>query len=322
MPIRAAMRKAAAGSGSRRHGSGLHSVLFTGHSVISAKAGKTAAGFLAISPLRIHRPMIVCRTVPVKNLVTPSKLPGTDFVINPYIGCPHKCVYCYAEFMKRFTNHAEDWGDFLDVKQAEKPIDGRKLAGKRIVISSVTDPYNAFEKRYKVTRHALEQLRNIPAAITIITKSDLILRDIDLIGRLENAEVAISLNSLDDTFRRRFEPHAPDAARRLSALHRLHEAKIRTILFMSPILPGITRFADIMDTSQAFTDEYWFENLNLDNMAHNRVARAIGRYYPELVPLYRAIYREGDRTYWKRLAHEIETHCRQHGIVFRNLFHN
>ena len=141
--------------------------------------------------------MIVRRIVPVKSLVAPSKLPGTDFVINPYIGCPHQCVYCYAEFMKRFTNHTEDWGDFLDIKRAEKPIDIRKLAGKRIVISSVTDPYNAFEKRYNVTRHVLKQLQNAHAAITIITKSDLILRDIDLIGRLENAEVAISLNSLE-----------------------------------------------------------------------------------------------------------------------------
>ncbi|WAV92033.1 radical SAM protein [Oxalobacter aliiformigenes] len=266
--------------------------------------------------------MIVRRIVPVKSLVAPSKLPGTDFVINPYIGCPHQCVYCYAEFMKRFTNHTEDWGDFLDIKRAEKPIDIRKLAGKRIVISSVTDPYNAFEKRYQVTRHILEQLQNAHAAITIITKSDLILRDIDLIGRLENAKVAISLNSLDDTFRRRFEPRAPDASRRLSALRRLHEAGIRTILFMSPIFPGITRFADILDASQAFTGEYWFENLNLDNMARNRVARAIGQYYPELVPLYRTLYREGDRTWWKRLARDIETHCRQHGMAFRNLFHN
>lgn len=266
--------------------------------------------------------MIVRKIVPVKNLVTPSGLPETDFVINPYIGCPHQCVYCYAEFIKRFTNHTEDWGDFLDIKQAQKPIDTRKLVGKRIVISSVTDPYNAFEKRYHVTRHVLEQLQNVHAAITIITKSDLILRDIDLIGRLENIQVAISLNSLDDTFRRRFEPRAPNASRRLSALHRLHETGIHTILFMSPIFPGITRFTDIIDTSKTFAGEYWFENLNLDNMARSRVARAIGRYYPELVPLYRTLYREGNKTWWKQLASDIETYCRQHDIAFQNLFHD
>ena len=70
-----------------------------------------------------------------------------------------------------------------------------------------------------------------------------------------------------------------------------------------------------------FTDEYWFENLNLDNLAHNRVARAIGRHYPGLVPLYRAIYRDGDNTFWKELAHDIADYCTQHGIAFRDLFH-
>ena len=143
----------------------------------------------------------------------------------------------------------------------------------------------------------------------------------ELIAGLENAEVAFSLNSLDDGFRRLFEPRAPDAKRRLAAMRRLHDAGIRTILFMSPIFPGITDFTDIIRASSDFTDEYWFENLNLDNLAHNRVARAIGRHYPGLVPLYRAIYRDGDNTFWKELAHDIADYCTQHGIAFRDLFH-
>lgn len=265
--------------------------------------------------------MIIRKTVPVKSLVSPSKLPGTDFVINPYIGCPHKCVYCYAEFMKRFTDHTEDWGDFLDIKEPEKPLPVKRLAGKRIVISSVTDPYNAFEKRYRITRGVLEQLQACAAHITLITKSDLVLRDIDLIGKQADIQVAVSVNSLDDVFRRRFEPRAPDAKRRLSAMRQLNEAGIRTVLFMSPMFPGITDFAEIVEASRTFTDEYWFENLNLDNMARNRVARAIGRYYPGLIPLYRAIYREGDRNYWNTLAGEIDRYCKPDGLAFRNLFH-
>lgn len=265
--------------------------------------------------------MIACRTVRVKNLLTPSKLPGVDYVINPYVGCPHKCLYCYAEFMKRFSDHTEDWGDFTDVKIPDTPIPLRRLTGKRLVISSVTDPYNAFEKRHGITRSVLEQLAGVPVAITLITKSDLIVRDMELIAGLENAEVAFSLNSLDDAFRRLFEPRAPDVKRRLAAMRRLHEAGIRTILFMSPIFPGITDFAAIIRASSAFTDEYWFENLNLDNLAHNRVARAIGRHYPELVPLYRAIYRDSDKTFWNELAHDIAGYCTQHGIAFRDLFH-
>lgn len=265
--------------------------------------------------------MIARKTIPVKNWITPSKLPGVDVVINPYVGCPHKCLYCYAEFMKTFTNHAEDWGDFLDVKQCDKPVPTHRLDGKSIVISSVTDPYNAFEKRYRVTRQILEQLQGSRAHITLITKSDLILRDIDLISRFENVEVAFSLNSLDDTFRRHFELRAPTAARRLDALRQIHEAGINTTLFMSPIFPGITDFREIIEASRTWVDTYWFENLNLNNSARNKVARAIGRHYPELVPLYRTIYREGDKSYWYRLMEEIDAFCSERGINYRHVFH-
>ena len=265
--------------------------------------------------------MIVRKTIPVKNWITPSKLPGVDYVVNPYVGCPHKCVYCYAEFMKSFTDHTEDWGDFLDIKQCDRPVPTGRLDGKSIVISSVTDPYNAFERQYRNTRQILEQLQGTHAHITIITKSDLVLRDIDLIGNLENVEVAISLNSLDDTFRRHFEPRAPDAKRRLEALHQLHEAGIGTVLFMSPIFPGITDFTEIVKASSHWVDTYWFENLNLKNAARNKVARAIGRHYPELIPLYRTIYREGDTSYWSGLMEEIENFCFENAIAYRNLFH-
>ena len=265
--------------------------------------------------------MIARQIVPVKSWITPSKLPGVDFVINPYVGCPHKCLYCYAAFMKTFTNHSEDWGDFLDVKHCDKPLSTKRLDGKRIVISSVTDPYNAFEKQYRITRHILEQLQGCQADITIITKSDLILRDIDLIGQLENVEVAFSLNSLDDNFRRHFEPRAPTATRRLDALRQIHEAGIKTVLFMSPIFPGITDFQEIVDASRQWVDTYWFENLNLNNTARNPVARAIGQYYPELIPVYRAIYRDGDKSYWYRLMDDIETYCIENRIAYRNVFH-
>ena len=89
------------------------------------------------------------QTIEVKNLITRSKLPDADFVINPYVGCNHGCVYCYAEFMTRFTGHAgERWGEFMDVKECAKPLPLKAIAGKTVLIGSVTDPYNPLEKRY------------------------------------------------------------------------------------------------------------------------------------------------------------------------------
>lgn len=81
----------------------------------------------------------------VKDILSKSNLPDADYVINPYIGCPNKCVYCYAEFMKRFTGHlGDEWGEFLEVKACSKKINKNNLKGKLVLLSSVTDPYNYF----------------------------------------------------------------------------------------------------------------------------------------------------------------------------------
>ncbi len=141
------------------------------------------------------------KIIEAKDYVTKSNLPASDYVINPYVGCPHGCKYCYARFMKRFTNHTEEWGSFIDIKRCLKPINTKRLSGKRIFISSVTDCYNSFEERYCITQNILNQLVNVDCFITIATKSSLILRDLELLKKLQNLTVAMSINTLDENFR-------------------------------------------------------------------------------------------------------------------------
>lgn len=114
-----------------------------------------------------------------KDLLTSSKI--GRYAINPYIGCPHACKYCYASFMKRFTNHPEPWGEFLDVKRCDKKIDLRKIDGKNVFMSTATDCYNPYEAKYKITRSILEQLVDSNCYLQISTKNKLILRDLDLL---------------------------------------------------------------------------------------------------------------------------------------------
>ena len=83
--------------------------------------------------------------ITVKDYLTKSNLPASDYVINPYVGCTHACKYCYACFMKRFTGHDEEWGSFLDVKECEKPISLSRIKDKSVFLSSVTDCYNLYE---------------------------------------------------------------------------------------------------------------------------------------------------------------------------------
>ena len=137
----------------------------------------------------------------VKTVMTKSSLPVGGFSVNPYVGCPHACRYCYASFMKRFTGHTEKWGTFLDVKNWPRITDPHKYDGQRIVIGSVTDGYNEHEATYKRTRMLLEQLRGTSAEIMVTTKSDLVLRDIDLLKTFPKATVSWSVNTLDERTR-------------------------------------------------------------------------------------------------------------------------
>ena len=101
---------------------------------------------------------VIEKHIQVNDYLTKSNLPASDYVINPYVGCPHGCKYCYASFMKRFTGHKEDWGTFIDIKQCDKKINVNKLKNKRVFLSSVTDCYNQFEEKYELTRNILKQL--------------------------------------------------------------------------------------------------------------------------------------------------------------------
>ena len=144
---------------------------------------------------------IIVDNVSVRSVMTKSTSPVGGFSVNPYVGCPHACKYCYASFMKRFTGHAEPWGTFLDVKHWEPIKNPHKYDGQRVVIGSVTDGYNPYEEKYCNTRKLLEELRGSTAEIMICTKSDLVLRDIDLLRQFPKVTVSWSVNTLDEQFR-------------------------------------------------------------------------------------------------------------------------
>lgn len=266
--------------------------------------------------------MIKVKEIKVNNFITESKLPDADFVINPYIGCPHKCIYCYAEFMKRFTNHNEDWGDFLDVKISEKPLNKNKISGKTVLFGSVTDPYNSFEKKYRITRNILEQLVGCDSNVEILTKSDLVLRDLDLLSKIENIRVGISMNTLDDTFRKSIEPHASSIDKRINALKELRNHRINTYLFMSPMFPAITAFKEIIIRTAGYVDMYCFENLNLRGGYLPRVLNYIEQFHPNLIELYHEIYKNKNMDYWLNLENQIRLYCNEKNLNYKIYFYH
>ena len=257
----------------------------------------------------------IIKKVTVKSVITKSNLPVCDYSVNPYVGCTHACRYCYASFMKRFTNHIEPWGEFLDVKYWPEISHPERYAGKEIFIGSVTDPYLPQEEIYRRTRALLEQLQGSGAKINIATKSDLILRDIDLLKTFPGVRIAWSINTLDESFKCDMD-NAVSIERRLAAMDQFHKSGICTVCFISPIFPEITNVKAIIERVKKQCNFIWLENLNLRGSYKAVIFDYIRQKHPDLLSLYKNIYSDGDHSYWRRLDMEIRSHAAEIGLRY------
>ncbi|MFH1212056.1 MAG: radical SAM protein [Candidatus Woesearchaeota archaeon] len=262
--------------------------------------------------------------IKASSIITKSNLPDAEFVINPYSGCMHSCLYCYARFMKRFTGHDEPWGGFLDVKINAPdliPADTLKYKGRFIFLSSVTDPYVPVEKKYELTRRILEKLVPLCPCIGIQTKSDLILRDIDLLKQFKNCEAGLTITTLDDGLRKEIEPFASPISNRIIALEKLKKAGIKTYVFIGPILPFLTDWEKIILKTRHCTDMYMFENLNVLGSIWDSVKVWLEKSHPDLLEEYEKIY-FSKNNYWETVEKEIKGFCKNQKIRCKIYFHH
>ena len=227
------------------------------------------------------------KEIEAKGILSKCGIPGIDFVINPYIGCRFGCKYCYASFMGRFVGKKiNDWGGYvypkinapeLLKKEVEKKLP-HKGKGKEIFLSSVTDPYQGLEAKYQLTRKCLEVLADwgFEGTLSILTKSNLVTRDIDVLKRFQQAVVGLTVTSADDGISRYFEKYAPPVSERFEALKKLNLAGIKTYAFIGPLLPHFV--ADEAGMEKVFhklveagTKDIYVEHLNLSSYIRGRL---------------------------------------------------
>jgi DNA repair photolyase len=189
------------------------------------------------------------------------------WAINPYVGCGHACVYCYARFIKRFTNHSEPWGTFVDVRVniadvLEKQLKSSKYEVSPIYIGTVTDPYQPLERKYQLMRKILAVLKDHPGPVSILTKSDLILRDLDLLKDLKKVDVSLTVNNLDEKWSRLTEPYSSPPRQRLKAMKKLVEDGLEVSAMMGPFWPFFTKPKELFSkfkqvgVSHVFTESF------------------------------------------------------------------
>ncbi len=258
---------------------------------------------------------MIIKEIETKNVITKTDIPVCDYAVNPYVGCSHACKYCYASFMKRFTGHPEPWGEFLDVKYWQPIKSPQKYAGKELFFGSVTDPYNPQEETYCRTRSLLEELQGSGVKLSIQTKSDLVLRDMDLIKSFPDARVGFSINTLDEDFKNDMDK-AVSIERRLSAMKLLHDNGIRATCFISPIFPEITDVKAIIERVKNQCNLIWLENLNLRGSYKTVILDYISEKYPQLAPLYDEIYKNGRKEYWELLNEDLQQFSDEIGLPY------
>ncbi|WP_326732758.1 radical SAM protein [Streptomyces phaeochromogenes] len=228
--------------------------------------------------------------IEAKTLIQKSKTPSNDYVINPYTGCVLGCAYRFASFAGRqFGRSATEWGDYLYVKTNAVELARKELAkmpeDKRrgtMLLSSVTDPYQGHETKYRLTRGILSELDAIayPGLVRILTKSPVVTRDIDLLTSPPRAEVGMTVTTADDKVSRWLEVRAPLASRRLRTLTELREADIPTFAFVGPLLPHFAARPELLDhlfgqLVETGITEVFMEHINLKRYIRERMDQVL-----------------------------------------------
>lgn len=246
--------------------------------------------------------MVQIHEITAKNIVTNSNLPHVDFVMNPYTGCAFACAYCYASFMGRFVDEPlNNWGKYVYVKTNAVELLDQKLSkmrnkNKSIMLASVTDAWQYIDKKYEITRGLLQTLvkHDYPGKIVCLTKSDLILRDLDLIKQLHNVEVGFTITSTQNKVSKSLEVFAPNVEKRLATLKQFCDAGIKTYVFIGPVFPHFMNNYDELDElfkqiKQAGNNDIYIDMLNTKDYIAKNLEPVINQQPEDVQKAYKDI---------------------------------
>ncbi len=261
----------------------------------------------------------VCKTILNKNS-------SGNYSLNCYTGCTHGCVYCYARFMQRFHPHDEAWGKFVDVKINAVEVLKRQLRLLKpgeVFISSACDGWQPVEARYLLTRRCCELLLEFGFRVNLLTKSVLVLRDLDLFSR-RKVRVGISAATLDEGLGKLWEPQAPGVEERLRVVGEARGAGLETTIMFAPLLPLLSDGRDslcvLFQRAADFeVDSIWVDALNPRPRVWPSVARLLTDHFPELRRRYYGImFNNKLRTaYLAQLRSEVSLVARRLGLADR-----
>jgi DNA repair photolyase len=246
------------------------------------------------------------REEPCRSALNRVKGMRFNWSLNPYMGCVHRCTFCYVRAYERRADRPADdrYGTSIRVKINVAEVLRRELARpswerEEVTIGAATDPYQPAEGRYRLTRACLEALAEARNPFGIITRGPMIVRDIDMLteaARRASVSVTFSIPTLDEEVWRKTEPSTAHPRQRLRAVSTLVDAGIRTGVGMAPILPGISDRPDqlrevVKAAREAGATGIWTNLLFLRPGTREHFLEHLAEDWPELLPHYRQLYR-------------------------------
>ena len=237
---------------------------------------------------------VVVRENVCKTILNRSGL--SDYSLNCYTGCIHACVYCYARFMQRFHPHDEPWGRFVDVKVNAVEVLKRQLRRAErgtVFVSSACDGWQPIEAERRLSRRCCELLLEAGFELHVLTKSALVLRDLDVFaGRAE--QIGVTLTTLDERLREYWEPGAASTQERLGVIEAARRAGFQTGVMFGPLLPLLSDSQEAIEAllgraAEMGIDHIWVDALNPRPQVWPAVAELLRARFPDLLEPYRQI---------------------------------
>jgi DNA repair photolyase len=245
------------------------------------------------------------REEPCKSALNPVKGMGFKWSLNPYMGCVHRCTFCYVRHFEHRSDRPSDdrYGTSIRVKTNVAEVLRKELARKsweheHVAIGAATDPYQPVEGRYRLTRACLEALREASNPFSIITRGPMIVRDLDVLveaSQRASVSVTFSIPTLDEEVWKRTEPSTAHPRQRLKAIKTLVDAGVKAGVGMAPILPGISDRPEqlrevVRAAREAGATGVWANLLFLRPGTREHFLQHLAEDWPEQLPYYEELY--------------------------------
>ena len=245
--------------------------------------------------------------IQAERILSPTQISIAPYTINPYRGCPFACLYCYAKEHKAIKKRNEPWGTFIDIKTnavelLKKEIKGKKI--NRVLLGSTVECYPPQEKEFNLTSQIIDLLNTHNIAVTILTKSPLIQRDLDLISKHKDNKIYLTINFASEQQKNLLEPLSPPIAERIDTLKQISIKNINNRVHIAPLIPFIQNIEEIATMVLDYSQELSVELYNFKMGNWETIGKIIKENSPNEFQRTQQIISNEEN--YKKLVHNLQ----------------